>query len=136
MLADRFRRRPLLICANLLAAALVLLILLVHGRSSMWLIFLVMFLYGVIGSVLGPAETALLPTLVPADLLAEANGARQTLIEGLRLVTPLLGAGLFTLVGGGAIGHRRGDVPRRGGVPRGAAGKRAGTGAESGHRAP
>jgi MFS family permease len=77
VLADRFRRRPLLICANLLAAALVLLILLVHGRSSMWLIFLVMFLYGVTGSVLGPAETALLPALVPADLLAEANGATR-----------------------------------------------------------
>jgi Major Facilitator Superfamily len=53
--------------------------------------------------VLGPAETALLPALVPADLLAEANGARQTLTEGLRLITPLLGAGLFTLVGGGPV---------------------------------
>jgi MFS family permease len=101
--ADRFPRRPLLICANLLAALVVLPILLVHGRGMMWLVYLVMFGYGVLGSAMGPAETALLPAIVPQDLLAEANSAQQTLNEGLRLVTPLLGAGLFVLVGGGAI---------------------------------
>jgi MFS family permease len=103
VLADRFRRKPLLICANLLAAALVLLILLVHGRGSMWLVFAVMFAYGVVGSAMGPAETALLPALVPAELLADANGVRQTLTEGLRLITPVLGAGLFALAGGGVV---------------------------------
>lgn len=103
VLADRVRRRPLLICANLLAAAIVLLILLVHGRGSMWLVFAVIFGNGVIGSAMGPAETALLPAIVPGDLLAEANGVRQTLNEGLRLVTPVVGAGLFALTGGGVI---------------------------------
>jgi MFS family permease len=103
VLADRFPRRPLLICANLLAAAIVLLILLVHGRDMMWLIYLVMFAYGVIGAATGPAETALLPQIVGADLLAEANGLQQTLTEGLRLVTPLVGAGLFAWVGGGVV---------------------------------
>lgn len=103
VVADRFRRRPLLICANLLAAALVLLILLVHGRGQMWLIYLVTFGYGVIGSAMSPAQTALLPAIVPEDLLAQANGAQQTLNEGLRLVTPLIGAGLFAAVGGGAV---------------------------------
>jgi MFS family permease len=101
--ADRFRRRPLLICANLLAAGLVLLILLVHGRGQMWIVYLVMFGYGVIGSAMGPAQTALLPALVPEDLLAEANAAQQTLNEGLRLITPLIGAGLFAAVGGGMV---------------------------------
>jgi hypothetical protein len=36
-------------------------------------------------------------------LLAEANGAQQTLNEGLRLVTPLIGAGLFALAGGAVV---------------------------------
>lgn len=103
VIADRFPRRPLLICANLLAALIVLPILLVHGRGMIWLVYLVMFGYGVLGSAMGPAETALLPAIVPGDLLAEANGAQQTLNEGLRLVTPLIGAGLFVLVGGGAV---------------------------------
>ncbi|MGD0702945.1 MAG: MFS transporter [Trebonia sp.] len=103
VLADRFPRRPLLICANLLSAAVVLLILLVHGRDQMWLVYLVMFVYGVIGSATGPAETALLPQIVGEELLAEANGLQMTLTEGLRLVTPLLGAGLFAWVGGGVV---------------------------------
>jgi MFS family permease len=103
VIADRFRRRPLLICGNLFMAALVLLILLVHGRDLMWVVYLVMFVYGVAGSAMGPAETALLPVIVPEDLLAEANGAQQTLSEGLRLVTPLLGAGLFVWAGAGVV---------------------------------
>lgn len=103
VLADRFPRRPLLICANLLSAAVVLLILLVHGRGLMWLVYLVMFVYGVIGSATGPAETALLPQIVGEDLLAEANGLQMTLTEGLRLVTPLVGAGLFAWVGAGVV---------------------------------
>jgi MFS family permease len=102
-LADRFRRRRLLICANLAAAALVLLIVLVHHRSQIWVVYLVIFLYGVIGSAIGPAQTALLPALVPRGLLAEANAAQQTLNEGLRLIIPLLGACLFVLVGAGAV---------------------------------
>lgn len=53
--------------------------------------------------MIGPAQTALLPSLVPEDLLAEANAALQTLTQGLRIVTPLVGAGLFTLVGAGPV---------------------------------
>lgn len=102
-IADRFRRRPMLVCSNLLGAAVVLLILAVHDRSQIWIVYLVIFSYGVIASAIGPAQTALLPALVPEDLLAEANGAQQTLNEGLRLVTPLLGAGLFALVGAAVV---------------------------------
>jgi len=103
VIADRFRRRPLLIWSNLSGAVVVLGILLVHDRSQLWIVYLVVFCYGLVGSVIGPAQTALLPSLVPADLLAEANAAQQTLNSGMRIVTPLVGAGLFTLVGAGAV---------------------------------
>lgn len=103
VLADRVPRRALLIAANLLAAVAVLFITLVHGRGDIWIIYAVTFLYGVIGSVISAAQNALLPALVPADLLAEANAAQQTLNQGLKLVAPLIGAGLFTIVGGAMI---------------------------------
>lgn len=103
VLADRFARRPLLIAANLAGAAVVLAIPLVHDRSQVWVVYLVIFSYGLIGSVIGPAQTALLPSLVPAGLLAEANAAQQTLTQSLRIVTPLAGAGLFALLGAGAV---------------------------------
>src|SRR5690349_3463040 len=103
VLADRFPRRALLVAANLLAAAIVLPIALVHERGDIWIVYVVIFLYGVTGSVIGAAQTALVPALVPPDLLAEANGAQQTLNQGLQLVTPLIGAGLFTVAGGAVI---------------------------------
>jgi len=99
MLADRVRRRPLLVATNLATAGLVLLLLLVRDRHQVWLIYLVMFGYGVSGSLLGPAQTALVQAIVPADLLGDANGALQTAQQGMRLVTPLAGAGLFAVVG-------------------------------------
>ena len=103
VLADRFPRRGLLVVANLLGAAIVLPIALVHGRGGIWIVYVVIFLYGVTGSVIGAAQTALVPALVPPGLLAEANGAQQTLRQGLQLVTPLIGAGLFTVAGGAVI---------------------------------
>jgi len=96
---DRLRRRPLLIGANLGGAALVCVLLLVHGRGQVWLIYAVMFGYGAVNGLITAAQTALLTALVPGDLLGEANSALQMLSQGLRLVTPLLGAGLLALAG-------------------------------------
>ena len=96
---DRLRRRPLLIAANLGGAALVCVLLLVHGRGQVWLIYAVMFGYGAVNGLITAAQTALLTALVPGDLLGEANAALQMLSQGLRLVTPLLGAGLLALAG-------------------------------------
>ena len=102
-IADRFRRRPLLIGLNLAGAATVPWLLLVHDRRQMWIVYAVIFVYGLIASAIGPAQTALLPALVPADLLAEVNGAQQTLNSGLRIITPLAGAGLFALAGAAVV---------------------------------
>jgi Na+/melibiose symporter-like transporter len=99
MLADKVRRRPLLIETNLATAGLVLLLLLVRDRDQVWLIYAVMLGYGVSGSILGPAQTALVQAIVPAELLGEANSVLQTAQQGLRLVTPLAGAGLFAVFG-------------------------------------
>jgi MFS family permease len=99
MIVDRLRRRPLLVAANLGAAALVCALLLVHGRGQVWLIYAVMFGYGAANSLITSAQTALLPLLVPGDLLGEANSALQMASQGLRVITPLLGAGLLAWVG-------------------------------------
>jgi MFS family permease len=99
MIVDRVRRRPLLVAANLGGAALVCALLLVHGRGQVWLIYLVMFGYGAANSLITSAQTALLPALVPGDLLGDANSLLQMASQGLRLITPLLGAGLLAWVG-------------------------------------
>jgi predicted MFS family arabinose efflux permease len=99
MIVDRLRRRPVLIAANLAAAAGVCALLLVHGRGLVWLIYLVMFGYGAANSLITSAQTALLTQLVPADLLGDANSLLQVASQGLRVISPLLGAGLLAWVG-------------------------------------
>jgi MFS family permease len=99
VIVDRVRRRPLLIGVNLGTATAVCALLLVHGRGQVWLIYLVMFGYGAASSLIGSAQVALLTALVPGDLLGEANSVLQMASQGLRVVTPLLGAGLLAWAG-------------------------------------
>jgi MFS family permease len=103
MLVDRVRRRPLLIVVNLASAAAVLLLLLVHSSHDVWIVYLVMVLYGISGALISSGQSAFLTVLLPEELLGDANGYLSTVREGLRLVAPLVGAGLFVLVGGGVV---------------------------------
>ncbi len=96
---DRFRRRPFLIAVNLLSALAVTPLLLVTGRSQVWIIFAVSVLYGVSFTITGGAFSGLIKELVPDDLLGAANGAFGSMRQLLRLVGPLAGAGLFAAVG-------------------------------------
>jgi MFS family permease len=103
LLADRVRRRPLMIVSDAVLGAIVLVLLLVHDRSDAWLIYAVAFAYGALGTVFYPARAALLKVMLPEELLAPANGALTSVREGLRIIAPLAGAGLYTLLGGGAV---------------------------------
>ncbi|MER7276113.1 MFS transporter [Dactylosporangium sp. NPDC000244] len=98
-LVDRFRRRSLLIWANAAAGAAVLPLLAVDGPGRIWLVYCSMALCGAAYTLLTPAQSALLVSIVPRDLLADANGLLRTAQETLRLVGPLLGAGLFVAAG-------------------------------------
>jgi MFS family permease len=99
LVADRLRRRPLLIAANLAAAAVVCVLLAVDGRGQVWLIYPVMFGYGALNGLITSAQTALLAVMLPADLLGEANSVLQMAAMGLRVISPLLGAGLLAWAG-------------------------------------
>lgn len=103
IIVDRYRRKPLLLMGNAAIGLIVLLLLFVHDAQQVWLIYLVMFMYGVVGSLIGSADTALLPQLAPEELLGAANGFTQALVQGLRLVTPTIGIGLLALYGGSAL---------------------------------
>ncbi len=102
-LANRVRRRPLLLWTNALTAALVLSLLAVHSRAQLWVIYLVAFGYGVAFSVLGSGFAGLQKDLLPDAGLAAANAALTSIGYGLRIIAPLVGAGLFTAFGGGAV---------------------------------
>jgi len=103
LLADRVRRRRLMIACDVVLGASVLLLLLVHNRGDAWLIYVVALLYGAVGMAFYPAQAALLRVMLPEELLADANGALSTMRQGLRIVAPLAGAGLYAAFGGGIV---------------------------------
>ena len=103
LLVDRVVKRPLMIGTQLTLAGVMCLLLLVHDRGDVWLLYLVTGLYGLFGDVFAAARAAMLKAMLPDELLAEANGAYQSIREGLRLVAPLAGAGLFAATGGHAV---------------------------------
>ncbi len=101
-LVDRVRRRPLLIAASLLMASLLPALLAVGSRDTLWLLFAVLFVYGTAGVVHDAAESALVAAAVGPELLGDFNGLRMTANEGMKLVAPLAGAGLYAAYGGPA----------------------------------
>jgi MFS family permease len=103
LVADRVRRRRFLIWLNLVSAALVLPVLAVSGAGSVWIIFAVMTWYGIALTLSGPAENALFAVMLSPELRRELNGWSLGFQEAGRLVSPLFGAGLFALVGGGTV---------------------------------
>lgn len=100
---DRLPRKPVLMVAHGSLAIVMLALLLVDGREDLWLIYVVAFLYGAGAAFAYPARSGLLKTILPDELLGQANGALQSTREGFRLVAPMLGAGIYAVIGGGAV---------------------------------
>ncbi|MHA6765252.1 MFS transporter [Streptacidiphilus sp. PAMC 29251] len=102
-LADRLRRRPLMIVTNALAATMVLGLLAVHDRRQLWLLYAVAFGYGLASSVLSSAGAGLRKSLLGDEQAAAANALLQSVTQALRIIAPLVGTGLFVAFGGGAV---------------------------------
>ncbi|MFE2605973.1 MFS transporter [Streptomyces mirabilis] len=103
VLADRTRRRPLLIAVNLALAALLPTLFAVTTRDRLWILFTVLLIYGAAGVVHDAAESALVATAVDRHLLGDFNGLRMTASEGMKLLAPLTGAGLYAAYGGARV---------------------------------
>jgi MFS family permease len=102
-LADRVRRRPLLVAVNLAMAALLPVLLAVRTADGVWLLFAVLLLYGAASVLCDAAEAAVVAAVVPEALRGDFNGLRMTANEAMKLLAPLIGAGLFVRFGGGPV---------------------------------
>ncbi|MFH8803049.1 MFS transporter [Streptomyces sp. NPDC017936] len=102
-LADRTRRKPLLIGIDLLLAALLPALLAVDSPRGLWLLFTVLLVYGTASVVHEAAMSALVATAVADGLLGDFNGLRTTALEGMKLLAPLAGAGVYAAHGGPAV---------------------------------
>jgi MFS family permease len=100
---DRVSRKRWLVGVNLASAATILMLLAVHSAHEVWVIFVAMTAYGIELILITPAEDALFAEMLPRAVRQRVNGWRLGIQEAGRLVAPLIGAGLFALLGGGAV---------------------------------
>jgi MFS family permease len=103
LVVDRVSRRRVMLVTYAAEAVGVLALLFVHDRGDLWILYAVTVFYGAAGTFAASARSAFMTVILPRELLGEANGLFQTIREGLRLVAPLLGAGTYASVGGGAV---------------------------------
>jgi len=103
LVVDRVRARGLMIGLDLAGAVVLSSLVFVGGRGQVWVIYAVTVVYGAIGYLYSSAQSAYLTRLLPPELLADANAMLQTTSEGMRLIAPLAGAGLFAAFGGATV---------------------------------
>jgi MFS family permease len=98
-LVDRVRRRPLMIVVDLATCLAVLPLLLVRDGGHVWVVLVVALLYGLSLNLISGARTGLVKDMLPGELLGSANALLATFGQGLRLIAPLVGAGLLAAFG-------------------------------------
>src|SRR5919201_1976200 len=101
---DRFERRRVMLLANIVSGAAIAAIagLSLAGALELWQIWLLVAVHGAAVAFFVPAAGAIVPEIVPPELLVEANSLRQFIRPlTLRLLGPALGGGLIAVFGTG-----------------------------------
>jgi len=92
--ADRLPRRLVMISSDIVAALAILTLALIPGTPHVWVIAVCVFVVGAAEAFFRPAETAILPSLIPDRQLTVANGLISVSYRTAAVVGPGLG-GLF-----------------------------------------
>lgn len=87
VMADRWDRRLVMIWSDVLRGLIVLCILLVNSVQQLWILYLAAAGLALAGVFFYPARNAVIPNMVPCDLLLAANG----LIQGSYIIALILG---------------------------------------------
>ncbi len=107
VLTDRFERRRIMICADALRGASVTLmgVLTIAGVIELWHLVVLAVVYGVGQALFAPSFGAIVPEIVPRNLLTEANSLDSFVRHSAeRLFGPALGGFAIHLLGtGGAF---------------------------------
>ncbi|MCL6600394.1 MAG: MFS transporter [Alicyclobacillus macrosporangiidus] len=78
ILADRFNRKTILLVSDFARAILALSFLFIHDASEVWIAYAGTFGLVVFSALFSPARTAVIPQLVQADHVSQANGLEQS----------------------------------------------------------
>jgi len=103
--SDRYDRRRVMLLTDAVRAALLALLALLAATGSLrlWHMMAIVAIYGGAQAFFDPASDAILPEILPATQLGEANALEQAVRPlALRLAGPALGGVLIGLLGLGA----------------------------------
>ncbi|MDQ7807497.1 MFS transporter [Amycolatopsis sp. A133] len=104
VLADRVRRRPLLVGTNLAVALASAALLLVDGPGDVGVLYAVAAAYGAASAVLSPAQSALLRSMLVEEAeFGAAAGLSQSVRSGTTLLSPVAGATVYGWIGGHGV---------------------------------
>jgi len=96
---DRWDRRWTMIGSSLFRGVVLVILLGVRSTDMIWLVYLAGFLESTASQFFGPANNALLPTLVDEDQLLTANSLDSMGENSARLIGPALGGVLLASIG-------------------------------------
>jgi len=96
---DRWDRRWTMIGSSLFRGAVLVILLGVRSADMVWLVYIAGFLESLASQFFGPANNALLPTLVDEDQLLSANSLDSLGENSARLIGPALGGVLLASIG-------------------------------------
>lgn len=98
--ADRWDRRRTMLVTDLARAAAVALLLLVHHREQVWLVYAALFTESAFGQFFNPARRALIPAVVGRGPdLDQANSLAALVAGAVQLVGGPVGGALYALTG-------------------------------------
>lgn len=103
VMADHLPRAKLMAAANVIAALGVGVLLIGGAVSQLPVVYAVAFIYGCLGRLVAAANSGLVRDLLPDDDLPAAAGQFAAIDQGMLIVAPLAGVGLYSLVGGRAV---------------------------------
>lgn len=91
---DRYPRARVMLVSDILRGFLIGIIALLAftHRLEVWHIYVVSLLFGIVGAFFGPAYRAIVPEIVPRELLPSANGLTTLSIQLADIAGPALGA--------------------------------------------
>jgi DHA3 family tetracycline resistance protein-like MFS transporter len=104
VLSDRMDRRRIMLAADVTRGVAVgaIGLLSLSGHLKLWHVAVLAAVYGAGAAFFGPAFDAIVPDIVPADLLGEANALEQFVRPiALRMGGPALGGALIAVWGSG-----------------------------------
>ncbi|NNH68747.1 MFS transporter [Nocardia uniformis] len=105
VVADRFSRSSVMVWSNWICAAaqVVLAVLLVTGHARVWHIAVAAAVVGGAGAFFGPASQGIVPQVVEADRLHDANALLRLSMNGIKVLGPAVGGVAVAFIGSGWV---------------------------------